>query len=302
MKGIELSYEFFKSVREELETLFPKFRDRVAVGVFGSGSECFGFDDELSKDHDLSSGFTMLLTDSDDSEFGFELGRKYHDLCKSQKVVHSKFSIEKFGVFTIDDYFTRLLGFSSIPTDYRAFLYTPEYAFSEATNGKIFVDNLGVVTDFRNKLKSEYPKDVKLKKLAGHLAMMAQSGQYNYYRMLQRNDKGTALCLSEFVNHTIATLYLLEDRFCPYYKWQFKGLEEGSFGYLLDDLYYLLNAENNDKKGDIIEEISRIVIKELKRQEVSDSYSDYLEDHAISVQQHITNRAIRAMHLMDYGR
>lgn len=304
MKGIELAKEFYNSVGKNLLEQFPEYKDRIAVGIFGGGSECFGFDDEISTDHDLTIGFTMLLTRDDERKIGFSLDRAYQNAVKeySKNTTHTKFSVDKFGVFTVEDYLDRIIGFHTIPTDWRTWFYTPEYAFSEATNGEIFVDNLGIITNFREKLKTEYPLDVKLKKLSGHLAMMAQTGQYNYYRMQKRKDKGASLCLSEFVNHTLQVLFLLENRFLPYYKWQFKALEQGKFGYLADDLFYLLTAPNDNKKEEIIEKIAQIVINELKTKEYSYSESDYLEDHAISVQQHINNRQIKALHLMDYGR
>lgn len=304
MKGIENSKIFFNSEGKKLLEQFPSYKNRIAVGVFGGGSECFGFDDEISKDHDLTTGFTLLLTKDDEEKIGFELDRAYKKLVKeySKDTVHAKLSVDKFGVFTIDNYFERILGFSIIPNDWKPWFYTPEYAFSEATNGEIFEDELGIVTSFRKALINYYPNDVRLKKIAGHLALMAQSGQYNYYRMYKRRDKATCLCLSEFVNHTIATLFLLDNSFLPYYKWQFKALGQTKYGYLKDDLYYLLTQPDTNKKAEIIENISKIIIEELKIKGYSTSRSDYLEDHAISVQQHITNRQIKSLHLMDYGR
>ena len=303
MKGIEQCFEFYKTEGEKLLRGFESDRDKIAVGVFGNGSECFGFDDDISLDHDVTIGFTLLLNRDDEERIGFELGRAYYKACKEymENIPHAKYSREKFGVMVTDDYFERLIGFSEIPTDYRPWLYTPEDAFAEATNGKIFEDNLGRVTKFREELKSEYPLDVRLKKLAGHLALMAQAGQYNYFRMLKRNDPGTAICISEFVRHAIPVLFLLEERFAPYYKWQLRALKQGKFGYLVGDLYTLLTTPNSQDTGAIVEKISKIVISELLEKGLSDSASDYLEDHAIDVQHHIKNRQIRALHLMEYG-
>ena len=304
MKGIELARQFYNNEGKNILEQFPEYKERIAVGIFGGGSECYGFDDEISLDHDVTQGFTMLLDGEDEDKIGFELTRAYQRVVNNftKSTAHATFSVDKFGVYKINDYFDRLLGFHTIPSDWRVWFYTPEYAFSEATNGEIFVDKLGEVTKFRKDLKQCYPLDVRLKKLAGHLSMMAQTGQYNYYRMQKRGDKGASLCASEFVNHTLAVLFLLDNQFIPYYKWQFKALEQGKFGYLAEEINYLLTAPNDDKKANIIENIAKIIINELRIKGYSSSNSDYLEHHAISVQEHIQNRQIKALHLMDYGR
>ncbi len=54
MKGLELSRAYWEKCalplfRREL----PAFLERAAVGLVGEGSECFGFDDEISQVHDL---------------------------------------------------------------------------------------------------------------------------------------------------------------------------------------------------------------------------------------------------------
>ena len=58
MKGLELSRSYFEEFgRPMLESQFPDLIPFLAAGLFGSGSECFGFDDLLSQDHDLSRVF-----------------------------------------------------------------------------------------------------------------------------------------------------------------------------------------------------------------------------------------------------
>ena len=48
MKGLELSKEYYKSFGEPmLRERFPELFDKIAVGLCGSGSECFGFDDDI---------------------------------------------------------------------------------------------------------------------------------------------------------------------------------------------------------------------------------------------------------------
>ena len=53
MNGIELAEAFYRQYGEPaLRDKFPDLMDKIAVGVAGSGSDSFGFDDEISRDHD----------------------------------------------------------------------------------------------------------------------------------------------------------------------------------------------------------------------------------------------------------
>ena len=50
MKGIEVSQAYFAEYgMPMLQGQFPDVLPHVAAGLFGSGSECFGYDDGLSR-------------------------------------------------------------------------------------------------------------------------------------------------------------------------------------------------------------------------------------------------------------
>lgn len=307
MNGISLAKEFYIShVLPMLKNDFPSEENRIAVGIFGKGSECFGFDDEVSKDHDYKAGVSLFITRSDDAIFGYKLTRAYNKLPKEflgQTVAsESLFGVDKFGVNIIEDYFESLLGFSSIPTDWKRWFYTPDYAFSEAVNGDIFKDDLGIVTDFRKRLVTYFPQDVKLKKIAGHLALSSQAGQYNYKRMIKHSEvAASTFALTEFASNILYVIFALEDRFLPYYKWRLRALKQFDKDGFYEDFTKLLSLGNNENKVELIEKISSKVIKKLTSKGYSTSNSDYLENHAISVQSGIKLREIKALHLMDFG-
>lgn len=63
MKGIEQARKFYTEVGiKMIADEFGDYQNRIAVGLVGHGSECFGFDDEVSRDHDFEVGFCMWLT------------------------------------------------------------------------------------------------------------------------------------------------------------------------------------------------------------------------------------------------
>ncbi len=94
-------------------------------------------------------------------------------------------------------------------------LHVPDYALFEATDGEVFSDNYEEFTKIRERLKN-MPEDVKLKRLAGNLFIMAQSGQYNFARCLSHGEYEAAqLSLNEFVTSGLKVWFLLENKYAP---------------------------------------------------------------------------------------
>lgn len=59
--GLELSRRFYAACREMLWADIPEIMGSAAVGLVGEGSECFGFDDGYSRDHDWGPAFCIWL-------------------------------------------------------------------------------------------------------------------------------------------------------------------------------------------------------------------------------------------------
>ena len=74
MTGMELAKAYYETYgKRMLAEEFPKYADRVAVGLAGEGSECFGFDDAISRDHDFGPSFCLWLTKEDYQVIGEEM-------------------------------------------------------------------------------------------------------------------------------------------------------------------------------------------------------------------------------------
>lgn len=287
-----------------LHERFPEYEERIAVGLVGRGSQCFGFDDEISRDHDFAKGFCLFLTDDDDIEIGVALSRAYRELVGKDETAHSALGSSGTGVMRIRDFYRQHIGLPDAPSSWQDWLYTPSTAFAEATNGEVFRDELGEFTRIRNALCA-LPEDVRKKKLAARLIFMAQSGQYNYPRCLKHGEAGAAmLALSEFVKNAAECVFLLNRRHAPYYKWLLRAMRELSkLGDLADALEFLLTDDNDNDgtrlKAEVCEDICAQVLRELKAQGLTCGSWDYLEPHAFDLQSHIENSEIRALHIME---
>ena len=283
---------------------FPDYEGRIAVGLAGRGSECFGFDDDISRDHDFPIGFCLWLDDETEREIGLELDRAYRSLPIASAGEKSAMAEKSRGVMRISDFYRRYTGCSGAPTELMHWLSLPSHALAEATNGEVWRDDMGLFTGIRKKLML-LPEDVRLKKLAARTVEMAQTGQYNFPRMAKRGDTAAAmLCLTGFVNAASEALYLINRRHMPYYKWQLRAMETfGTMAYMKEALEFLLTAENDGDtlmlKIKVVEDISRELGMKLKELGLSSGDWDYLEPHAFEILKRIRNRELAAMHIMD---
>ena len=306
MQGLKEAKQLYLSHGQQMiHELFPKYEGRIAVGLAGHGSECFGFDDEQSRDHDFPLGFCLWIDDETDREIGIELSRAYRALPIRAAKEHSAMAEKSRGVCRISDFYRRYTGTGAAPEELMHWLSLPSHALAEATNGQVWRDDQGLFSGIRETLLHGMPEDVRLKKLAARALEMAQCGQYNYPRMIKRGEYGAAmLCLTRFVNAACEGIYLINRRHMPYYKWQLRGMESlEKMAYMKEALEFLLTAEN-DAEGSklkelVIEDICKEFIINLKRQELTDGNWDYLEPHAFRIISRIENRELRAMHIAE---
>ena len=305
MKGLEISRQYYTSYGVPMiAEQFPHLESLIAVGLVGSGSECYGFDDEISRDHDFEPGFCLFIPDDEriDNKTVFALERAYSKLpnefmgltrLKQQPVGGSR-----HGVIRISDFYLEKIGLSDGNLSLYDWFRIPEYALAEATNGEVFRDDLKVFTNIRNRILQQ-PEDVRKKKLAGHILMMAQSGQYNYSRCLAHGETGAAqMGMLEFVNHAMHTIFLLNQKYMPFYKWSFRALRNlPVLGKCEKDLEFLFSQPNVDhfprQKQELIENLAANVIDVLCVGTGND-----LESCAYLINESISNGRLRNEHIL----
>lgn len=304
MKGLELSEEYYKDLcLPMLNRDFPQEVEKIAVGLVGEGSECYGYDDEISRDHDWGPSICLWLTAKDYQAFGNRLQEALLQLPSSYQGFHVRQETElaagRTGVLEMGSFYRKFLGTESVPSSLAQWRIIPENHLSTVTNGKIFADPLGKFSEIRNNLINDYyPEDIRIKKIAARCITIAQAGQYNYPRTLKRYEYvGAYLTAAEFINASISIVYLLNKKYQPYYKWMHHGLPELPLlgKKLYDMLNDFVNIESAQYEANInrIEEFCEMIIVVLQQQGLSEIRSDFLLDHGLSVHQKIENLDLR---------
>ncbi len=272
MRGLELAYKYYNELFEEsFRRDFPKIAEVAAVGLVGNGSECYGYDDELSHDHDWGAGLFIWLPDSMRDKIPVlnswqqDLLAQHPEYPARQKSAYGA----SIGAFAISDFYTMLIGFPRGPQTLDEWRVIPENLLSLAVNGAVFADPEGEFTAVRRHLEEYYPEDLRKKRLAARCMALAQVGQYNLPRIIWRMDPvSERMVAARFCSEAIQMIFLLEKSFKPYYKWEFRALAELSpFGsQMKNKLSNFLLLSEGGARIEPAEEICNDLLEELHRQ------------------------------------
>lgn len=263
VSGLKLARAFWTQMgKPMIAAKYPQYAGRIAAGLVGHGSECYGFDDTYSQDHDFGPRFCLWLTDEDYAAIGEQLEADYEALPRKFSVdaqgrvtfeAHARSDASgtfpsagagspvtpraqganrRDGVFRIGDFFESITGYRTAPaqTAPHEWLMLQESTLAAATNGEVFADPTGLFSKTRQGFKN-MPDDVRLALISKRLGMIAQAGQYNLPRSLKRGDGAAAwLSIHEFVQATASLVFLVNVPmvvgYMPYYKWQFAALRK----------------------------------------------------------------------------
>lgn len=277
ISGLELSKCYYETYgKAMLKEQFPEYADRVAAGLVGHGSECLGFDDMWSKDHDFGPGFCLWLTEKDYEKVGQKMQEAYEALPKAFMGYPARNTSKRGGgrveVLSIPEFYEEFTGNG-------AWSEMEDEKLAMAVNGEMFDDPLGEFSAIREQLQNGMPFAVWKRRLANAVALTAQAGQYNYGRCKKRNDIVAAnLALDEFVREGMRTAYLLNRRYMPYYKWAWRGLENLERLSELKPLFEQVLSSEGERES-VVEEICARLLEELKRQNLTYGEETFLELH-----------------------
>lgn len=304
MNGLALAQCFFE--RHGLPMLrqqFPSFAWLIAAGLIGDGSDCLGYDDEYSRDHDWGPGFCLWLTEADYRTIGPDLAEAYAALPKHFEGFErntSEWADGRVGVFEIGSFLRGFIGRPAVPATAQEWLRIPEKNLAACTAGKVFYDPLGEFSAIQRRLRGFYPDEVRLAKIAARCMSVGQSGQYNYLRSVRRHEAFAAqYAETKFCADAMSLVYLLNRRYAPYYKWLRRGLvglpKLGDF--MVKKVAALVRTDSPAAKLKVIDQICGAIVNELRAEGLTDLESRFLVDHGPEVQKRIASPALRAMNV-----
>ncbi len=232
MKGLELAYRYYREVAAPaLKAEFHGEFERLAFGLVGPGSECYGYDDELSRDHDWGPKVCVWVPEKLFLSRGEEMQRCYEGLpgscCGFGPIERRDTAARRDGILSTPRFYAGLLGMQAPPTDAHEWLLLRDEELSLCSNGRIFSDPYGEFSGIREVLLGYYPQDVWMKKIVSRCVMISQHGQYNLWRSLERGDLlAVGYNIAMFTREIAALAFLLARSYRPFYKWQFRALAE----------------------------------------------------------------------------
>lgn len=292
--GLELCRAYYETCgRAMIHEKFPEYEGRIAVGLVGEGSDCFGYDDEASRDHDWGPSFLMWVSDQVYEEIGEQLQTAYEELPQTflgYTYRTSRQGAGRRGVQTIRSFYGRLLGAEQTEGIRKAmetenpglipFRQMEESALAAAVNGSVFRDDEGIFTQIRTMLKEDYPERLRYLRIAEAAARFSQYGQYNSSRMLRRGDRLTCrMMLGTAAREALKLVYYLEGQYPPHDKWLAEGVRRmGGYEQLLQLLENTLGAGEEEACGQM-EQIGSLLARKLYQAGYISDIDSYLEEH-----------------------
>lgn len=295
-----------------IQKYFSAYENRIAVGMVGEGSDCFGFEDEISKDHDYGMGFCMWVTEETYQDIGTELQKQYEIMIESyekqEKIKSTKASRlqQRRGVRTINSFYREVL---AVQRDYEKsgfstelFSIIEEARLATATNGAIFVDEEGIFSNIRKQIQEYYDEKNWRARIAQNLHDFAQYAQSNYARMMARQDMVTAfLCIAKGIESAMNLVYLMNREYAPYYKWKRKGMDNVTkltqVSQLIDAIVQMeqqvqvwnqLEYQSDivyteDKVIEAFEGIAKLIVQQMRQDGLIQKEDNFLENHVQTV-------------------
>ena len=290
MRGIDICREYYFAVGAPM--LAEKFSDylgELTIGLAGEGSDCYGYDDLLSRDHDWGPEFCIWVSDECYEKIGEALSKAYSELPTEYKGIKRAPKVQgsgRRGVIRVSDFCRRLLGTDCTdPQNIRDEIdwkNISDAQLSAFVNGEIWVQGDGVLAALRDKLAEGYPESIRYAKLAESCAVFSQSGQYNYLRCIERGDMITAdIMKADACRAAMKLLYYINGSYAPCDKWLLKGLEslEGEEAVFMRGILALIMSGDKSATADAMEKLGTVLAMAMYKQDINSDVDPYLDHH-----------------------
>lgn len=245
MNGLQLAREFyFDCVQQIITDRLPELNDRYAAGLIGYGSDVFGNDDELSRDHEWGPRLHIFIDKDLHRKYAGKIDKVFSEFLPASfegfptrfKLTHvgAVMTTEKDGfhhiVITTPERFLELtIGFDFVPKADLDWLLISEQRLLEFTRGEIFADFTGEISRLRKDLKY-FPDDVWKYRLAFLLESIPWEDDLISLCGYRGDHLSMHINLDKTIERIMKLCFLLNKKYCPLSpKWlhrEFKKLPE----------------------------------------------------------------------------
>ena len=309
--GLNLARRFFQASLPILNKHIPDIMACSAAGLVGEGSECLGVDDHISRDHDWGAAFclwvpdALLVSERERIESALAMLPDTFEGFPVRMMPEARMG--RVGPLPLRAFYRRFLGVDRAPATLQEWRAIPEYHLCSCTNGMVFMDNSGEFSAIREELLRHYPEDILRKKIAARCMVMAQAGQYNLSRALQRGETVTAmLAAARFAEAALSMAFLLNRRFMPFNKWAPRLAQTlPLLGRETVNTLQTLSHTSWDEPDqavpavDAIEALCASVADELRRQGLASEPGSWLWALGPSVQRNVKDPEVRRLNVME---
>lgn len=225
VKGLQLARRFYEQVaRPALQAHCPEVFSEAACGLFGQGSECFGFDDAYSRDHHWGPRVMILLPDDHIAKLDPEIWRRatrdFPSHFDGFEVVGGLLDGAGLEPEGIGSFLTRAIGRRELPKTFADWLDIPEEDFAHVVNGEVWHDGRGEFTRVREHINGYYPDEVWRRRIAHWCRYASGMALYAMKRAeLRRNTVYYFTAFGRTLKMTMELACMLNRTYFPYDKW-----------------------------------------------------------------------------------
>ena len=134
LTGLERARIIAKYISEFIKAKYPDLYSRICLALVGVGSECLGFDDEISEDHDFSSRCQLFLDDSDYKTYKSDLESSLKIFCKDLESLTSNLKDVNIEIMPISNFYKYYTLFENGPKTESEYRKVPMDLLCVATN------------------------------------------------------------------------------------------------------------------------------------------------------------------------
>lgn len=270
----DISRRFFlEHLLPVLHRELPAETAETAFGLFGYGSEAYGMDDEVSRDHHWGLRIDALLPEALFEKAGRAMVERVSAALPSsyEGIPLREGHVSGTGLApdSLEGFLRRTIGLPRAPETAEEWLSIPEEDILHVTNGEVWHDPSGRFSAVRRRFAGYYPDAVWKRRIAHWCRYFSGMGSYALKRAILRgNEFYAATAFGKAIRWGVQLAFLLDRTYFPYDKWLMA--------------YFARLPRLAEPLGPLVEEAVRFSTSWERKLELLDAISDVLDETLVA--------------------